>query len=97
MLARITISLDGKHIATQKGYGLPANADTYKNLIVTFDAQGPCANGVKDSQRTKTSAETRRMLSLIWGTKSLPGRAAETEKWYHELLAFHEATVIPVK
>ena len=28
------LTLDGKHIATQKGYGLPANADTYKNLMV---------------------------------------------------------------
>jgi len=55
-------------------------------LLCLFDANGPCANAVKDAQRTKTSAVTRRTLSLIWGTVKLPGRAAQSEKWYQELL-----------
>ena len=55
-------------------------------LLCLFDADGPCANAVKDAQRTKTSPETRRTLSLIWGTTALPGRAARTEAWYRELL-----------
>src|SRR5438094_2841596 len=55
-------------------------------LLCLFDADGPCANAVKDAQRTKTGPETRRTLSLIWGTISLPGRAAETESWYRMLL-----------
>ena len=38
------------------------------------------------SRRTKTTAETRRTLSVIWGTSALPGRAAATEAWYRELL-----------
>ena len=62
-------------------------------LLCLFDMAGPCASAVKDSQRTKTSAATRRTLSLIWGTNKLPGRAAETGAWYHELLVAHGATV----
>ena len=50
-------------------------------LLCLFDTEGPCGNAVKDAQRTKTTAETRRTLSLIWGTVALPGRAA------HELRA----------
>ena len=45
-------------------------------LPCLFDAEGPCANAVKDAQRTKTGPATRRTLSLIWGTFSLPDRAA---------------------
>jgi DNA/RNA-binding domain of Phe-tRNA-synthetase-like protein len=55
-------------------------------LLCLFDADGPCANAVKDAQRTKTGAETRRTLSLVWGTTALPGRAAKTVTWYRELL-----------
>jgi DNA/RNA-binding domain of Phe-tRNA-synthetase-like protein len=61
-------------------------------LLCLFDSAGPCANAVKDSQRTKTRAETRRTLSLIWGTKHLPGRAAQTEAWYRSLLEKEGAT-----
>lgn len=55
-------------------------------LLCLHDEAGPCANAVKDAQRTKTSADTRRTLTLVWGTKALPGRAAEAEAWYRELL-----------
>jgi DNA/RNA-binding domain of Phe-tRNA-synthetase-like protein len=55
-------------------------------LLCLFDAGGPCANAVKDAQRTKTGQETRRTLSLIWGSVALPGRAAQTETWYRGLL-----------
>ncbi|MGE3805029.1 MAG: phenylalanine--tRNA ligase beta subunit-related protein [Gemmataceae bacterium] len=55
-------------------------------LLCLFDADGPCANAVKDAQRTKTSSETRRTLSLVWGTKALPGRTAQTVAWYRQLL-----------
>jgi DNA/RNA-binding domain of Phe-tRNA-synthetase-like protein len=55
-------------------------------LLCLFDADGPCANAVKDAQRTKTGPETRRTLSLIWGATALPGRAAQAEMWYRELL-----------
>lgn len=55
-------------------------------LLCLFDADGPCANAVKDAQRTKTSPETRRTLSVVWGTQTLPGRAERTAAWYRDLL-----------
>jgi DNA/RNA-binding domain of Phe-tRNA-synthetase-like protein len=61
-------------------------------LLCLFDAEGPCANAVKDAQRTKTGEETRRTLSLVWGTVTLPGRAAQTETWYRALLGQQGAT-----
>lgn len=60
-------------------------------LLCLFDGDGPCANAVKDAQRTKTTRETRRTLSLIWGTLSLPGRAQRTADWYRSLLEKHGA------
>ncbi|MBM4069989.1 MAG: hypothetical protein FJ271_13710 [Planctomycetes bacterium] len=62
-------------------------------LLCLFDADGPCANAVKDAQRTKTAADTRRTLSLVWGTTALPGRAEQTAKWYRSLLEEHGASV----
>jgi DNA/RNA-binding domain of Phe-tRNA-synthetase-like protein len=55
-------------------------------LLCLFDADGPCANAVKDAQRTKTTADTRQTLSLIWGTNVLPNRAAQAATWYRKLL-----------
>jgi DNA/RNA-binding domain of Phe-tRNA-synthetase-like protein len=60
-------------------------------LLCLFDADGPCANAVKDAQRTKTTDATRRTLSLLWGTTALPGRAAQAETWYRALLEQHGA------
>ena len=61
-------------------------------LLCLLDAEGPCGNAVKDAQRTKTTAETRHTLSLIWGTKALPERASQAEAWYRDLLARVEAS-----
>jgi DNA/RNA-binding domain of Phe-tRNA-synthetase-like protein len=55
-------------------------------LLCLFDAEGPCANAVKDAQRTKTTPETTRTLTVLWGTTALPGRAAKAKAWYLELL-----------
>ena len=55
-------------------------------LLCLFDAEAQVANAVKDSQRTKTTPDTARTLSLIWGSTALPGRAAAAEAWYRELL-----------
>jgi hypothetical protein len=60
-------------------------------LLCLFDAKGPCANAVKDAQRTKTGTETLRTLSVIWGTVPLPDRAQQTETWYRDLLEQHGA------
>ena len=61
-------------------------------LLCVGDADGPCANGVKDAQRTKTSAATTRTLSVVWGTRALPGRAEAAAAWYIRLLEAAGAT-----
>ena len=55
-------------------------------LLCLFDAEGPCANAVKDSQRTKTTANTTKTLSILWSTVALPGRAHAAASWYRTLL-----------
>lgn len=55
-------------------------------LLCLYDADGPCANAVKDAQRTKTTADTRRTLSIIWGSGALSERTAQTLTWYRQLL-----------
>jgi DNA/RNA-binding domain of Phe-tRNA-synthetase-like protein len=55
-------------------------------LLCLFDAEGPCANAVKDAQRTKTSGATTRTLSIVWGTRTRPGRAGAVARWYRELV-----------
>jgi len=57
-----------------------------EGLLCLHDADGPCANAVKDSQRTKTNAETRRVLAIVWGVASEPSRSARASAWYRELL-----------
>lgn len=61
-------------------------------LLCLFDGEGPCANAVKDAQRTKTGPTTRRTLSLVWGTLAAPGRAGQTVAWYRQLLEQAGAT-----
>lgn len=65
-------------------------------LLCLCDEDGPCANAVKDAQRTKTNAETRRTLSIVWGTRALPGRAAAAAEWYRALLEGAGATTTRV-
>lgn len=55
-------------------------------LLCLFDADGPCANAVRDAQRTKTRAETTATLSVIWGCAGFEDRLRETERWYRALL-----------
>lgn len=61
-------------------------------LICLFDADGPCANAVKDAQRTKTHAGTRETLVVIWGSVALGNRAERASAWYRELLEEAGAT-----
>jgi DNA/RNA-binding domain of Phe-tRNA-synthetase-like protein len=66
-------------------------------LLCLCDADGPCANAVKDAQRTKTGPDTRRTLSLVWGTTTLPGRTEQTVTWYRALLERQGATTEAVR
>jgi len=56
-------------------------------LVLLFDAEGPSANAVKDAQRTKTSPETRRTLSVVWAAQGMDERLATALAWYRELLS----------
>ena len=66
------------------------------DLLCLHDAEGPCANAVKDSQRTKTSPGTTRTLSLIWGAIAHAERTTRAGTWYRELLERLGATTRPV-
>ena len=55
-------------------------------LICLGDIDGPCANAVKDSQRTKTHEDTHSCMYLIWGTTDLPGLAGHAADWLEVLL-----------
>lgn len=55
-------------------------------LLSLFDADGPCANAVRDAQRTKTNADTRETLSVVWGVAGYEDRLAEAVRWYRELV-----------
>ncbi|HZO14704.1 MAG TPA: phenylalanine--tRNA ligase beta subunit-related protein [Polyangiaceae bacterium] len=57
-----------------------------RGLLCLRDARGACANAVKDSQRTKTSATTRRTLSLVWGTRAHADHLRATVHFYREIL-----------
>lgn len=62
-------------------------------LVCLFDAEGPCGNAVKDAQRTKTSAETRRTLSVIWGCIGFEDVLDGATAWYQDLLDMAGASV----
>ena len=55
-------------------------------LVCLYDAEGPCGNAVKDSQRTKTDGNTTRTVSVIWGCQGFEDRLREVEAWYRSLL-----------
>lgn len=57
-----------------------------EGLLCLFDADGPCANAVKDAQRTKTSPATTRTLSVLWAAGGMEELLARTTRWYRELL-----------
>ena len=57
-----------------------------EGLICLRDAQGPCANPVKDSQRTKTNENTKRTLTLVWSSLDCSAPAQLAYQWQQELL-----------
>jgi DNA/RNA-binding domain of Phe-tRNA-synthetase-like protein len=54
-------------------------------LLVLRDGHGPAGSPVKDSQRTKTHAGTRRTLTVLWGTRAVPGHTAAAAAWLRAL------------
>lgn len=84
LVAPLRIALAGKG----DSYVFNASGQTIElsGLPCLFDAEGPCANAVKDAQRTKTSATTRATLSVVWGASALQSQVDATVAWYRELL-----------
>jgi DNA/RNA-binding domain of Phe-tRNA-synthetase-like protein len=66
-------------------------------LLALHDAEGPCANSVKDAMRTKTQDATTDLLCLVWGTRELHGHTARTVAWYRELSERAGLVVRPVE
>jgi DNA/RNA-binding domain of Phe-tRNA-synthetase-like protein len=62
-----------------------------EGLLCLCDTHGPCGNAVKDAQRTKTRAATRRTLSVVWGCADWEDRLDAAVRWYRELLEQHAA------
>jgi DNA/RNA-binding domain of Phe-tRNA-synthetase-like protein len=57
-------------------------------LLCLLDAEGPCANAVKDAQRTKTDESTLAVLALVWAPRFGDGtHARAAARWLGELLA----------
>lgn len=67
-----------------------------EGLLVLGDAHGPCANAVKDAQRTKTQANTTRTLSIVWGSRALADRTSRAVSWYRALLTQAGAATLDV-
>lgn len=67
-----------------------------QGLLCLFDADGPCANAVKDAQRTKTQEGTSRTLSVLWSAQALGDRGARATAWYRDLLDRIGAVTVPV-
>ena len=79
---RIAVAADGaSYVFNASGQEIDLGG-----LLCVFDAEGPCANAVRDSQRTKTRAETRATLSVIWGCAGFEQRLADAARWYRALL-----------
>lgn len=56
-------------------------------LVCLCDDEGPCANAVKDAQRTKTTPETTDVAIVVWGVVGYAARVASAACWYRELLS----------
>ncbi len=67
-----------------------------KGLLCLFDSEGPCANAVKDAQRTKTDGSSTRTLSVVWGVRDSEPHVERTVAWYRELLERAGATTTAV-
>jgi DNA/RNA-binding domain of Phe-tRNA-synthetase-like protein len=95
-LARPPLRVGIAASATSYVFNASGQSIDVAGLLCLFDAEGPCANAVKDAQRTKTTAQTRRTLSLIWGTSALSGRAGAAQTWYRQLLEQQGASTVTI-
>lgn len=55
-------------------------------LVCLYDAAGPCANAIKDAQRTKTSDSTQTTLTILWSSRQLEALTDAALQLYLSLL-----------
>ena len=89
---RVDVPADGAE------YVFNASGQTIRltGLPCLFDAEGPCANAVRDAQHTKTRPETVRTLSVVWSPDTLAAQRDAAVAWYRRLLGELGATTEPV-
>ena len=85
-LARAPLSVAVAPPDSSYVFNLSGQVIDVSRLLCLWDADGPCAGPVKDSQRTKTSSATTDALVVVWGSRDLTGRAAAAAAWYRTLL-----------
>lgn len=78
---RVAVPEEGSYVFNPSGQEI-----SVKGLLCLHDEGGPCANAVKDAQRTKTSGETLRTLSVLWGPNAHAAHVEATLTWYLSLL-----------
>ncbi|PAP77351.1 phenylalanine--tRNA ligase beta subunit-related protein [Rubrivirga marina] len=88
------VDLDRVRLPLSVGVGGPDDAYVFNTsgqeirlagLLGLRDADGFCANPVRDSQRTKTHDGTTQALSVIWAPDQLSGRLEAALAWYADL------------
>lgn len=84
---KIAIAADEKYVFNASGQEIKVTG-----LLCLHDRDGPCANGVKDSQRTKTHPATRRVLCFVWGCRAWSEQTDRAIAWYRDLLERAGAT-----
>lgn len=95
--ARAPFRIDVAPAGTSYVFNASGQEIDLAGLLCLFDADGPCANAVRDAQRTKTGAGTRRTLSVIWGCAGYEERLAGTQRWYRAALDQAGASTEDVK
>ena len=87
---------DGSYVFNVSGQEM-----ALKGLICLYDAAGACGNPVKDALRVKTTAETTRTLTVVWGSAGFEERRDKAVNWYRDLLEkvggeVHPVPVVPI-
>ena len=85
---RVGIVEEGTYVFNASGQELRLDG-----LLCLHDADGPCANAVKDAQRTKTSEATRATLTVLWAPTGYEADAAAAVEWSVALLGGAGASV----
>jgi DNA/RNA-binding domain of Phe-tRNA-synthetase-like protein len=88
---RVDIAREGSYVFNAAGQAIEL-----AGLLCLFDAAGPCANAVKDSERTKTHPATRRTLSIVWAPAVCAAQVERALAWYRELVERLGASTEPL-